>query len=263
MKRTQLTTAILAAALVALLSSDLAAQEEGRRGRRGGQGGPGGRGGDPTLGLLRTDRVKAELEISDEQQTALEKLADQRRERSAGEKRPNFREMSEEERNEFIAKMRKRQVERSIEIREQLEEVLLPAQMERLEQIVLQAQGAVALENPDVREALKITEDQISKLNEARQSIQTTMREKMQQLFQSSDRDGMREAFGKLRSEAEQKLFEVLTEDQRSQLEKMKGEPFDLPAPGFRRGGRSSGPGGPGRPGGERRRRGRPESGNE
>lgn len=259
MKQKHFATAIVAVALVALLTTDLLAQEGGRRGRRGG---PGGRGGDPTLGLLQLDQVKAELKITEEQQTALDKLGDQRRERSADGERPNFREMSEEERNEFIAKMRKDQADRSQETREQLEEVLLPTQMERLEQIALQVQGAGALENPDVREALKISDDQLSRLDEARQSIQSTMREKMQELFQSGDRDGMRAAFGKLRAEAEQKLFDVLTSEQKSQLEKMKGEPFDLPEQGFGfgRGGPGGVPGGPGGRRGDRRRGGRPDS---
>lgn len=253
MKRTHLATAIIAVAMVALFTADLLAQEGGRRGRRG--GGPGGRGGDPTMGLLRSDEVKVELDITEGQQAALDKLAERSRERGASGERPNFREMSEEERDEFIETMRKEQAERSQKTKELLEEVLLPAQMERLDQIALQAQGAGALENRDVREALKLSEDQIAELAETRESIQSTMREKMQELFQNGDRDAMREAFGQLREESEEKLFGVLTEDQNAQFEKMKGKPFDLPQQGFGRGGRRGGPGGPR---GEGRRRGGP-----
>jgi Spy/CpxP family protein refolding chaperone len=255
------TSAFLALALLALVTSAGFAQEEGRRGRRGGFGvGPGGRGGDPTMGLLRIDEVKAELELTDEQQAALDKLAEQSRSDRTSRQGSNFRDMSEEERKAFIDKMQQDVAERAKQLKEKLEEVLLPGQMERLEQISLQVRGANAISDSDIREKLNISDEQIAKLAEVQESIQTTMRAKMQELFQAGDRDAMREAFGKLRKEAEENLFGVLTEDQQAQFESLKGEPFELPERGFGRGRRGGGERGFG---GQGRRRGSSESSDE
>ncbi len=253
MKLNRFSAAILAIGMTAFLVSDSMAQEGTRRDRGGfggGPGGPGGRGGDPTMGLLRFEEVKTELKVSDEQQQAIDKLAEQNRASAEAGDRPNFREMSEEERGEFLEKMRRTQVELAKQTKEQLEEVLLPEQIERLEQISLQVRGAGALEDEEVREQLQMSDDQIAKLAETRQSVQTTMRERMQELFQSGDRDAMREAFGKIRAEMEEQLFGVLTDEQKSKFQEMKGEPFKMPEQAF---GGGRGPGGFGGPGGGRR----------
>ncbi len=269
MKLNRISTAVIAMGFIAILAPTSVAQDSGGRGRGGGfgggPGGPGGRGGDPTMGLLRIDEVKAELKVTEEQQQAIDKLAEQTRSSLESGDRPNFREMSEEERGEFIEKMRKQQTELAKKTKEQLEEVLLPGQIERLDQISLQVRGAGALDDEQVRQQLKISDDQIAKLAEARESVQAKMREKMQELFQSGDRDAMREAFGKMRTEVEEELFGVLTDDQRSQFNEMKGEPFKMPEQAFGGGGRGRGPGGPGGFGGPGGRRGggRPESDGE
>ncbi len=264
MKPTRITTAIFAVAFVALAASDLAAQQGGRQGRRGGfgGGGPGGRGGDPTMGLLRVDEVKAELGITPEQDEALQKLAEQSRSARPAGGGLNFRDMSEEERKAAFEKLQTELAARAKETKEKLEEVLLPDQIERLDQISLQVRGARALNDPEVREQLKVSPEQVAKLAEVRESTQTKMREKMQELFQSGDRTGMREAFDELRKEVDQETLGVLNEDQRAQFEKMKGEPFEMPDRGFGRGGPGRGPGSGG-PGSGGRRRGPPDSSNE
>jgi len=94
MKSTYIASAIFAAVLVTLVILDVGAEEKGRRGHhaefgggmigRLGSHGLGSHGGDPTLGLLRAEEVKKELEITPEQEEALEKLA----ENSRSDKRP-------------------------------------------------------------------------------------------------------------------------------------------------------------------------------
>ncbi|MEC7409875.1 MAG: hypothetical protein VYB72_13735, partial [Planctomycetota bacterium] len=157
-------TSLIAAGLMVLFATNVEAQRPGGGqggGFRGGQGqqgggfrgGPGGGfgsrgGGGSSMGLLRIEAVQTELEISPAQKEALDKLAEQGR----GE-RPdfgNFREMSEEERREAFEKMRTQAEERAKEMMGQLEEVLLPQQLERLQQISLQIRGVQALEDPEV-----------------------------------------------------------------------------------------------------------------
>jgi hypothetical protein len=264
MKLTQLVTGLVAMALMALMVCDVHAQQ--RRGGGGPQGGfrggapggfrggpPGGfgRGGDNSLFLLRIEEVQTELEISPQQKEALDKMAEQAR----GD-RPDFnafREMSEEERRAAFEKMRKEAEERMSEVKAQLEEVLLPQQLDRLEEISLQVRGVQALEDDEVAAKLKITEAQKQKMAEVRETQGEKMRERMREMFQGGGGPGgdFREVFGKLREEMEKEVLAVLDSSQQTQFAEMKGEPFEMPenlgrGPGGPGGGRFRGPGGPG-----------------
>ena len=64
-----------------------------------------------------------------------------------------MQDLSQEERQ---AKMQAMQED----MLKKLGEILLPKQLERLKQIQLQVEGAMALSNPDVVKALNITDDQ-------------------------------------------------------------------------------------------------------
>jgi hypothetical protein len=285
MKLSRFVTGFVAVALMAFVVSDALGQ--GRRG--GGRGGPGGgfqgRGGGFAMGmggrgvgdmkmrLLRVEEVKTELEVSPAQDDAIEKLMMQMGERlreQFGGDRPDFRNMNEDEQREFFDKMRKQAEERAAERDSQLEEVLLPQQLERLDQIALQRLGVQALEDEEVAGKLKITDTQKQKMTE----VQESLRERMREAFQGGGgRENIRETFGKIREEIEKELLAVLTSDQQKQFEEMKGEKFDMPegalgafgrgpggpGGGFR-GGPGGGPGGPGGPGGRRRGGGRPEA---
>jgi hypothetical protein len=184
----------------------------------------------------------------------LTKLAEQARgERPEG---VDFRNMSEEDRTAFFDKMRKEQEERNKKMKEQLEEVLLPEQIERLEQIGLQVRGVQALGDDDVAAKLNITDAQKKELAEVREKLQGEMREKMRELFSSGNRDGMREAFAKVRADMEKEVLGVLDSGQQKKFEELKGAKFEMPEGGVGRGG-FGGPGGGrggfggGRPGGD------------
>ncbi|WP_345325098.1 hypothetical protein [Novipirellula rosea] len=259
MKMRHVAFCLVAVALSALMVGESLAQEGGRRGGdRGGRGGPGGGGpggaggGDPTFGLLMIEKVREEIELMPDQVEALKKVREDGGERG---QRPDFdfREASEEERAEFFKKMQEERKERSAKLREQLEEVLLPGQLSRLKEISIQVQGVAALGNEDVQKELKITDAQKKELEEAREKIQTEMREKMRELMASGDRDKMREAFGKVREDVETQVLAVLTADQKAAFEKMKGEKFEMPEGvqgGMRGGARGGAQGGDGGRGG-------------
>lgn len=204
-------------------------QQQTRR-RGGGFGGGGAGGGDPITGLLRIKEVREELKITADQEAAIRKLAEANRpERPAG---MNFREMSQEDREAFFEKMRKEQAERMTQMKEQLEEVLLPEQLERAEQIALQVQGVRALSNEQVAEKIGLSADQQERLKEVQQTIQDDMRGKMREMFAGGmggvDRDSMREKMLELRTEMEAKVLGVLTEEQKAKFEAMKGETFEM-----------------------------------
>jgi hypothetical protein len=233
----------------------------GDRGGRPGGGAPGGfggggmmmmrGGGDPAVALLRSPEVRKELEIKPEQEEALKKIEEQVRNqpREEGGFNPrefDFRNASEEERKEYFDKMQAEQKKQSAKTRELLEEVLVYGnQMTRLDQLVLQRRGLMALADAEIQKELGITGEQLEKLQTVRSEQETSMREKMRELMQSRDRDAMREKMSELRGQLETAVMGVLTSDQKAKFDEMKGKAFDFgdDANGF--GGRG-GAGGPG-----------------
>lgn len=222
----------------------------GDRGRGGMFGARMGGGDMMLLGLLRAEEVQKEIKLMPDQIEALQKVGQEIR----GE-RPDFdfRNASEAERREFGQKMQQRNEEASKKVREQLEQVLLPEQHDRLRQIALQQQGVGALSDPEVAKKLELTEEQKEKLME----IQRSSREKMIASIREASENRDREAMGKMMAESRKATLaearEVLTSEQRKSFDEMLGKPFDLPAGamgGFRggRGGDGDRPRGEGRP---------------
>lgn len=230
-------------------------RERGRdRGRRSGP--PGGMmmgrfmGGDG-IGLLRSEAIQKELELVDAQKEKLRALAEELRSQMGrpGE-RGERQELTDEQRRARMAEFMEKAKARAEETRKKLAEILLPAQMERLEQIQLQLRGSTALADAKVADALKLTDEQKEKLRQ----IAEKSSEQRRSLF--GDRTGddeqarrarwqeISEKMRKLSEQAREESLQVLTAEQREALEKMKGKAIDVEAlrASF------SGPGGRSRP---------------
>jgi len=265
-----------ALALFAVMVVQVDAQQGRPQGGRG-QGGPGGRGGFPgggfqggggggKLGLLRIDAVKKELELLDEQSADIEKLSEaMRAQRSAG--LPDFRNMTDEERRAAFDKLRAerealseadrakqdeerraQQVAQQKEADAKLAEILLPHQMDRLNQIELQTQGIRALTTEEVAKELGLSDAAKADLEATIQASGEKMRSEMQALVQGGNRDGLREKMQELAKGIEESVLAKLTQAQRDKFTEMKGEKFDMPQGGF---GGPGGQRGQGRPGGQ------------
>ncbi len=207
------------------------------------------RGGDSSLGLLRSDEVQKELELTDEQKADITKILEE----SRGD-RPqiNFRDLSEEQRREKFAEMREQAQKRAAETMTKVEGVLLPPQVKRLKQIGIQARGLRALSDDDVAKTLKLTDDQQKEIAAANEKSAEQMRE----LFQGGNREGAREKLTALRKQTEETILGVLTADQKKEFDNLKGEAFELPQRTFGRGGQGGRQGGRdgGRPRGDGQR---------
>ncbi len=149
--------------------------------------------------------------------------------RGRGGARPNFRNLSDEERQKAIAELRKRATEQAKKARTALAKTLEPKQVERLEQISLQAQGASSLTNPEVAGKLKLSTEQVAKLEAISNEIGPAVREALQ-----GGGGDARAKIAELRKERQEKSLAVLTAEQKEQFTAMKGEPFKLPAFGGR-----------------------------
>lgn len=243
---------------------------------------PGGRGGPPRGGpgmLLRSDEVRAELELLDDQVEQLreieEEMRDRMRQQFAGRRggppprggergagRPEGKPRGERgdrtprgergdrgprgERGGPGGDRRAQFEEMRQEVEGRIAEVLTTQQMERLKQINAQQQlsrgGARALLGGPMADALDLSEEQQEMLRERAGELRAEMEKKMEAA----------------RAEAKEQLMEILTSEQRAKLDEMTGEPFTMTErPGFdrgRRGGRGrGGEGGPrGGPRGDR-----------
>jgi Spy/CpxP family protein refolding chaperone len=220
--------AIASMAMVAAMAQVADAQREGRgRGGRGfGRGG--GFGPMSTVQLATLDEVQAALNLSEEQKDKVKDIDDKLRQDRRDlfqEGGGNFREMR--------AEMEKLSQEAST----QLAEVLDETQNKRLLGILAQVDVGAALDNAAIATELSITDEQKTRLREARDSNWQAMRDARDEIRdQDLSREEMRAKFNELRTEAEKKLLAVLTSEQQAQLEALKGEPVEIDLSQLRRG---------------------------
>ena len=273
MRNLKFFTLLTALVLVAVVAVQVDAQQrrgQGGRGQGGRGGGFQGRGGGGKLALLRIDAIKKELELLDEQSTDIEKLGEELRAQRNGD-RPDFQNMTDEERRAAFEKLRAerealsdeeraaqdaerraQQLEQQQQADAKLAEILLPHQMDRLAEIELQTQGVRALTTDAVVAQLGLSDEAKADIEETLRESGDRIRAEVQALFQDGNRDGLREKIGELRKGIEEEVLAKLTSSQRDKFAEMKGDPFEMPegVGGF------GGPRGRGGEGGGQRRRG-------
>lgn len=248
---------VLAAVAAMMVACSAVAQPPGGAPRGPGgpggpmMGGPMGLGGGSALNLLRIEQVRKELELLEDQTAKLNELAQkvqaEMRERFAG-----LRDLDPEQRRAKMEELRGELEKRNQQLEAEVQQILLPHQLTRLEEIRIQLLGLRALQDPKVVKALGITDAQQKQIEE----IQQTVRQNMSSLFEqmrgmrdlseeerAARREEMRKQFEQARTGIEQKVLGVLSAEQKATFEKMKGKPFELDMRALRPGG---GPGAPG-----------------
>lgn len=227
----RMTFAAIAALACLFVANDAMAQ-------RGGWGG-GGR-----LEYLFNPQVQEELDLVEDQIESLRDVGDQSRDimRNAfSGMREKFADMSREERDEMMTTIRAKITEDMKAIDEKVGELLVPHQLERLDQIVVQSKmtrdgTAAALGSDDVREKLGLTDEEVEALKKKQEEVTKKLEEKMK----------------KLKEEARDEILSVLPADKQKSIKDMLGDAFEMQQQRGRRGGF-----GGGRGGGDRGGRGR------
>jgi uncharacterized membrane protein YgcG len=135
-----------------------------------------------------------------------------------------------EERRQQAAERTKAEIEK-------LGDILLPFQMDRLNEIYIQVLGVRALQEPDVAKQLGITARQSEQIQKVQSESSDQIRAQMQARSPSDDRDQLREKMLTLRKAADEKVLAVLSVVQKKEFEQMKGEPLKLPEDALRGGG--------------------------
>jgi len=184
--------------------------------------------------LLQAPTVQKDLNLTEDQQAKIKELSEKARAGMA-ELFQGMRDLSPEEQQARRAEMGKRAEEQ----RKSLEGILLPNQVARLKEIVLQRRGLSALQDKEIQETLALSDEQKEKLK----TIQADARKKSQEVFQNQDleQQARREKLQEIQKEASEAATAVLTSEQKEKFEKMQGTKLDIPQselPSFgRRGG--------------------------
>jgi len=152
----------------------------------------------PGYYMLRMKHVQDELELTDEQLATLKEIGKKYYE---GMRRDwsGFKDLSAEERQAKYAEIREKNRKLAEDVRKQVEEVLVPHQIDQLKKINFQSRAPYVIQNPRMLDQIKVSEEQKAKLAKIREELQAKIREVQKESFE--------------------KALEVLTAEQRKALE--------------------------------------------
>ncbi len=171
--------------------------------------------------FLGNPEVQSELELLDEQKTDIESIQSEARNlyRNAfSGMREKMEGLDASEREALMNEIRGN-IETEMEgISKKVEDVLVPHQVERLEQIVLQSQirrgGTSSLmDNEAFRKKVGLTEDEAKKLKEKEEQVRKDIEEKIK----------------KIREDAQDEILSVLPAAKKEKIKELIGETFEMP----------------------------------
>jgi hypothetical protein len=204
---TRWTTAVLALALVFVAGSGLAQPLSGPR--RVGAATP----------LLRSPDVQKELALTDDQRDKVLVLV----QKMADKYRPEFDKLKNAPAEERQAKSVQLHVKRLDETGKVLVQILRPEQLKRLGQLLVQAQGVDAFIDPEVQEALRLTDEQRAKVKE----LVAEYQKESGDVFRSrSTNEEAEQQMSALKKRWMEKAVALLTDGQKKTWKELSGKPF-------------------------------------
>lgn len=147
--------------------------------------------------LLRMPRVESDLQLLPEQKEELQAKLKQLREEFRMKRDEIAKQitpdLSEREREDLNKEMAELETELREEIKEAVDEVLLPFQKQRLDQIVAQSKlnnnGSGALMSEEFARLLKLTDEQKKELEKKQQELQKKLQEEIRDLRRKRQRE--------------------------------------------------------------------------
>jgi Spy/CpxP family protein refolding chaperone len=217
---------VLAIALVLGAGLLAAAQTQAAEGSR--RGFRGSRSRSSLFGLLRLEQVQKEMKLNEEQTEKVARLV----EKLGAEMREQYGALREiEGRDQQRAKAAELSDQFDEKVREGLGDVVEREQMIRLYQIRLQVRAVVdSLANRYVAGRLKLTDEQKEKLAQIAKDTRAKQSELYGAMREASDdkRGEVFQKLRKLRSDASKQALDLLTAEQKTAFEEMKGEKVEL-----------------------------------
>jgi Spy/CpxP family protein refolding chaperone len=200
---------VVGLALVTVMAQVASAQPGGRRG---------GGFGMLSMRLATFDQVQSDLKMTDDQKAKVAEIDDQLR-----SSRDELFQQRPEDFNAAMEKMDK--LNRGAA--DKLSDVLDKGQLKRLAGIDVQVSGPQALNDPIVVDQLSLSDEQKTKLAQARAESRQAMHDSMGQ-WQDLSREERHEKFSEVMDQQGKKLMAVLTPEQQTEFEQLKGEPIDI-----------------------------------
>jgi len=161
--------------------------------------------------IATLDEVQAELKLSDDQKTEIATIND--------DLRSDMRDLFSDGGPPDMDELQKLNQEATAKV----DKALDAAQVKRLQEITIQVNGASALNDPAVREQLHFTDEQTTKYEEARDANRDAM-----QGMGDLSREERQAKFEELRKTADDRLLAVLTPEQKTEFDAMKGAPLEI-----------------------------------
>jgi len=180
--------------------------------------------------LLRNDAVQKELKLSDEQTKSVGALA-MKMQTDAMEIMSGLQDLSEAERKQEMPNVMKMIQEKGQELQGKVDKLLDAKQLVRVKELSIQRRDVAALEDEEVIAALKLSDEQKQKLT----AIRDEMAGKQEEIVKEAraggggDRQAIRGKIEAMQKATGQKALEVLTAEQKTAFEKLKGAKFDFP----------------------------------
>jgi Spy/CpxP family protein refolding chaperone len=191
-------------------------------------------GGGPAQ-LVNSKTVQKELKVTDEQATKLKEWA-----KEFGAKQREKMQALFQGGGFDREKFAEAQAEMLKEAHKELGTILKEDQVKRLQQIEVQMAGSMALvTNPEVKDALKLTEEQQDKIREVQKASFQERRDLAEEYgvkgfgARPQDPDKAKEYDKKLAAidkDMTDKALAVLTDDQKKKYKELTGEPVDVAA---------------------------------
>jgi len=212
---------LLMFAVVAALATVSFAQGQGRMMMRFGGGGG--------IRLALRDDVSKELGLTADQKTKLQDASDQMRSemRAQFSGGGNAGGGGNDGGQPDMAAMQKRMEERQAKEKQIIAGILTADQQKRLKELTIQRQGNMAILDPEVQAALKISDAQKQQINDLQQKSMDANRTIMEKIRdQTLDFQSARPIFEKNQKIMNDELLKILTDDQKKQLTALGGKPF-------------------------------------
>lgn len=115
--------------------------------------------------------------------------------------------------------------------------ILEDDQKERLLGIYCWVAGARAILDAEVAKAIDLSDKVRDEAQEMFDSADQDLREKMTEMRESGDMEGMRELMTQMRQETDKEVMGLLSKEQVEKLDEIKGDKFEMPQMGRRGGG--------------------------
>jgi hypothetical protein len=192
-------------------------------------------GTDP-LHLLQTAKVKQELKITDDQSAKIAKVAGKYDQEAASKlgsvQMAGLNGPQKAGKEQEVRETGDKLIETS---RQEVSSILNPDQLNRLKQILLQVNGAEALQDKEVSKEVGITPEESAKIQKLQLQTNQMLRSSLGSTRSSGDTAQTQMMLGsniraadKINSHAQNQYLGALTPDQKQKLEKLQGAPFTL-----------------------------------